>query len=116
MLTKKEVVIQTIELLKKYGRASQDGECLYIMGSKRCGFGLWLEDPECFYDIIGSSSLLSQHGQYILKEQVRHIVDPNFWQKLQILHDTSYHWTSDNTLTKEGKKYVKNTFDIYIKA
>jgi len=114
LLTKEEVVIQTVELLKKYGRATCDGTCQYIIGNKRCAFGLWLEDPECFKDSDYSSDLLKKHGQYILKEEVRHIVDTDFWSALQSMHDDDddCYWDSNNNLTRTGKKFIKNTFNV----
>jgi len=114
MLTKKQIVIQTVELLKKYGRASHKNKCRYVMGSKRCGFGLWLEDPAYFDDSDSSSDLLKKHGQYILKDEVRHIVDTDFWQKLQSMHDHNWYWDSNNNLTRIGKKYIKDTFNVDI--
>jgi len=114
MLTKEEAVIQTVKLLEKYGRATCDGKCFYIMGSKRCGFGLWLEEPAYFDDDLSALTLLYKHGQYILKEQVRHIVDNGFWIGLQRLHDYKHYWNEDDTITKEGKRYIKDTFNVDI--
>jgi len=114
MLTKEEVLRKTIDLIKKYGRASKAGRCQYLVDGKMCAFGLWLEDPGCFNYWVAAYSLLLKHGQFILKEEVRHIKNIVFWNSLQNLHDADENWGPDNALTREGRDFIKNTFDVCI--
>lgn len=110
MKTKIEIIDETVEFYSKNPRSlDENGACVYNgPGGCLCAFSRVVK-PEMRNELVegnDAGSLLSRLGCQILLDDYR-IVNPNFWRKIQFLHDNPDHWNGTFTgLSESGEVYV----------
>ena len=87
-------------------------KCYYSFEGKNCAFGRYIDNVDKFiqdhydYNHETSYSILNTFGMEVLKEEVRHLDDCEFWCLLQNLHDHTFNW-NEKGLTEIGLSKVK---------
>lgn len=117
MLTKLQIINQTVRYYKKYARCNKPGTnggsiCVYYHedeeGYSCCAVGRCLKNPKLF---DGNSYGVSEFNcEFDLNAQLKpdyrgHEIE--FWEEIQELHDSDCYW-KNNELTTIGKKYVED--------
>jgi len=124
-MTYLDVLEETINFysLDPLNRRSVDtnyGICYYSYEGKNCAFGRYINDVDNFikkhpnYNSETPWSIISTFGIEVMKEEVRHLTDEIFWEKIQKLHDSEWYW-NETGLTQRGIKYT-NEIKEHIKT
>lgn len=96
------------------------GNCYYKYGTKNCAFARYMNSVDSFiednpeYNGETARSIIATFGMDVMREEVRHLIDVEFWCKLQILHDEKTHWDKDG-INEDGIEYA-NKIKEYIKS
>lgn len=108
--TKKILDFVLDKIKEQGGRALFDGGCrLQIPSGKRCGFSLCITD-KAREELIERNS--NGYVGNFIDEEIEDMVLPefkgktrSFWQRVQMLHDTSINWNADGvTLSTTGQE------------
>jgi hypothetical protein len=123
MLTKLEIIEETIKHYSKRKRAARYSSCLYYYRGAMCAVGRCMINPkeaEKVYRGGSISDLINRINETnpdivvddLLLEQYRgHEIE--FWEELQILHDRSSYW-NNKKLSAEGLEYVEYLKNEYV--
>lgn len=95
--------------------------CLYRgPEGRQCAFGIFTlpEAWQITWENDTASKVLQDFGSEVLRPEVEHITDADFWQDIQSLHDHAKHWDLNITgltagLTPEGYKKVAQIRHTY---
>lgn len=111
-MTIKEIVDETVEHYSKdpRRRASNDGDCFYLLGKKKCAVGRCMT-PKArtkYAEFVGGATDL-----HFDAGGIDNVLPPRyrghpllFWSLLQQLHDTDSYW-SESGITEDGANYAK---------
>ena len=114
MLTKQQIIEETVEFYQKNNRSVSKGECLYYHNGDMCAVGRCLINPKDFQDMNDESirvidkilTLDDKNLDDYFKEEYRgHQL--RFWTDLQTLHDQGVYW-NEHSLTEMGKDKYKS--------
>jgi hypothetical protein len=123
MLTKLEIIEETIKHYSKRKRAQHDDTCMYYYRGAMCAVGRCMINPREAERVYGGGTidmLLSRLVRTnpditvddLLLEQYRgHEIE--FWEQLQSLHDLSEYW-DNKKLSEDGLKYVEYLKNEYV--
>ncbi len=114
-LTKKQIILETLDYYTKNKRGIQGGNCRYITADgDMCAIGRCMVSPKEEYR--GTPQFLrlgheSLELETLLREKYRGHGN-TFWSHLQRFHDFSQHW-NENSLTEAGKKSLNTLLEQY---
>lgn len=125
-LTKKEIILETVEYYKKNPRAVGKENCEYFIDGNMCAVGRCLIDAENFekYNIENKCTGLTIND-FRLSRRLEDELRPEyrghsitFWTDLQILHDMNSSWIKGkdkniNDLSTSGEYFLKNLEEKY---
>ena len=131
-MTKEEIIRETVAFYNKNNRAVVIKEyfnsgcattrCVYLTDDKKmCAVGRCMTKAglqKVFDEGIDDESATYINGYFVggidtvLKKKY-HGHDENFWQRLQLLHDTASHW-DENGITPTGVALIKDHFDLIL--
>ena len=112
--SKSEILDDVVKLVKKQGRAIEDGDCKYLTTEgKVCGHSMALK-PSYRRAATGSAtSVIFDFGDKCHQKKYQGH-DRLFWGRVQAFHDADKYWNKNNELTSAGLgclSYLKKKYD-----
>lgn len=118
-MTKKEIILETVEYYKTNNRGKDDVCCVYYDDNTKamCAVGRCLDDAKEFQSKYGGGAVYEYDDvleNKLKSEYKNHSIE--FWTQLQKLHDEDDNWEKTkkgNKLTIQGKKKLKEILSFY---
>ncbi len=124
-LTKTDVINEVVEF---YGKDPKNRRSIAIRengsesckykgeNNKCCAFARYVNDESKTLLVEGKNSgtMIDELGYDILKDNVKHIQDRDFWYDIQQLHDSKICWDfKNNGLSEDGNYQINKLLDKY---
>lgn len=112
-LTAEQIIDETVEFYRNNPRAfdTENHSCVYLdQDGNKCAHSRCI-DPEQvnleqIHHFTCAQDLIKKHDDNIHLEKYRGH-SPEFWGKIQDLHDLDKNWTPTKRLSKAGKEFVR---------